>query len=58
MEFKHWKDADGYTWKEITTRNYMRLLDLKEEYRKKGKKTWLEILDLCQGIFVLTVLES
>jgi len=58
MGMQHWRDAAGRQWKEIVSRNYWTLVELRKEYEKRNRKTWLEIFDRCEGSFVLTVLEA
>lgn len=53
MEVKHYRDEDGYWFKEIIYKSYGRLKELKDQYEMKGDKVWLNPWD--DKRWVLTV---
>lgn len=56
MEMKHWKDEDGNWWKEVISPNYNRLVELKDEYKKRGARTWINPYN--SEKYMLTVMEE
>lgn len=57
MQVIHYSDLDGKQFKEIISRQYRRLQELKNEYEKRGAKTWINLFDCCEGSWMLTVME-
>ena len=55
MKTKDYHDNFGVRYREIISRNYSRLRQLEEEYKKIGKRTWVGLFDGCEGSWFLTV---
>ena len=54
MELTKYTDQDTQ-FREIRSRSYNALRDLEAEYKKKGFKTWFNMYNGCEGIWMLTV---
>lgn len=55
MEVVTYKDASGIWFKEVISNQYKRLRELEKEYQKKGKRTWVNIYQMMNNTWVLTV---
>lgn len=58
MEMITYHDQVGTQWKEIIGKSFMRLSELKTEYEKKGAKAWMNLYDISDGKWMLTVREN
>lgn len=58
MEMKCWVDATGERWKEIIFNNYKRLDELRQEYVKRGHRTWMNLYSPLEEEWCLTILET
>ena len=55
MGVTHYLYGDEY-FRQVISRNYKALSDLRDEYMKINRKTWLNLSDMETGEFSLTIL--
>ena len=55
MEVKHWKSPDGTWFREMVDRNFLSLAELEKAYKERGHKTWINIYDHCEHIWMLSI---
>lgn len=55
MKVTHYTDLANIQFREIISDNYNSIKDLEREYNKKGNKTWINIYNRCQGLWMLTI---
>ena len=55
MKVKHYDDLDGNRFMEIISKQYLPLKELENEHAKIGRKTWLNLYNIYDGTWILTV---
>lgn len=53
MEVKNYQDEAGVWFRELISKEYQPLFELRKEYEKNGKETWMNPYD--NGRWVLTI---
>lgn len=55
MEVLTYKDSSGVWFREVISNKNKALRELEKEYQKKGKRTWINIYQMLNNTWILTV---
>lgn len=57
MDVKFYRDLYGNQYREIISPRYREIIRLAFDYKHRGARVWVNPFDLCQGTWMLTILE-